>query len=153
MILQQNQYHQKFYDPIISNTTEKLVSPKVNQKGQEEDPTSQKSNRVKRNVFIEYRGIPSVYKKVEVHWSIITTGYNYLQNENLCPSCNVCYIGQTSRHLITRLKEHRYKPNQPVHAHFDKCTHCTPALNDIEILASTSHSLNFLLTLEACPVG
>ena len=46
MILQQNQYHQKFYDPIISNTTEKLVSPKVNQKGQEEDPTSQKSNRV-----------------------------------------------------------------------------------------------------------
>ena len=31
-----------FYDPIISKTTEKLVSPKVNQKDQEVDFTSQK---------------------------------------------------------------------------------------------------------------
>ena len=31
MILQRNQYTQNFDDPIISNTIEKLVSPKVNQ--------------------------------------------------------------------------------------------------------------------------
>ena len=50
MILQQNQYPQDFYDPIISNTIEKLLSSKVNQKDWEVDVTSQ-------NVFIEYRGI------------------------------------------------------------------------------------------------
>ena len=32
MILQQNQYPQDFYDPIISNTIVKLLSSKVNQK-------------------------------------------------------------------------------------------------------------------------
>ena len=58
MILQQNQYPQNFYVPIISNTIEKLVSPKVNQKDQEEDATSQKRKLVKQNVFIEYREIP-----------------------------------------------------------------------------------------------
>ena len=42
MILQRNQYPQNFYDPVISNTIEKLVFPKVNQKNQEEDATSQK---------------------------------------------------------------------------------------------------------------
>ena len=59
IILQQNQYPQNFYAPIISNTIEKLVSPKVNQKYQKEDATSQKSNVMKQNVFIEYRGIAS----------------------------------------------------------------------------------------------
>ena len=53
MILQRNQYPQHFYDPIISKTTEKLVSPKVNQKDHEVDFTSQKSNIVKQNVFTE----------------------------------------------------------------------------------------------------
>ena len=42
MILQRNQYPQDFYDPVISKTIEKLVSPKVNQKNQEVDFTSQK---------------------------------------------------------------------------------------------------------------
>ena len=46
IILQQNQYPQDFYDPIISKTMD-----------QEVDVTSQKSNTVKQNAFIEYRGI------------------------------------------------------------------------------------------------
>ena len=62
----------------------------------------------------------------------------------VCPGCNACYVGQTSRHLITWFKEHKYKRNQPVRAHFDKCTHCTPTFNDVKILASTSRSLMFL---------
>ena len=24
-----------------------------------------------------------------------------------CPQCSLCYVGQTSRHLISRVKEHR----------------------------------------------
>ena len=38
---------------------------------------------------------------------------------------------------------------QPVRALIDKCIHCTPTSNDVKVLASTSCSLNFLLTLEA----
>ena len=57
IILQQNQYPEKFYDPTISNTIDKLVSLKVNQKDQEKDVASLKSNAVNQNVFIEYREI------------------------------------------------------------------------------------------------
>ena len=67
----------------------------------------------------------------------------------MCPGCNACYVGQTSRHFITQFKEDKYKRNQPVRAHFDKCTYSAPALNGFKILASTPHSLNFLLALEA----
>ena len=56
MTLQHNQYPPNFYDPIISNAIEKLLSPKENQKHQIKDVTSQKSNTVKQNAFIEYRG-------------------------------------------------------------------------------------------------
>ena len=163
MILQRNQYPQDFYDPIISKTIEKLVAPKVNQKDEEVDFTSQKSNIVKQNIFIEYRGIatdhiikrldsigaplqpvitlrkiktclPSLKSKIE------KTLKSRVVYKTVCPGCNAYYIGQTSRHFITRFKEHRYKRNQPVRAHLDKCTHSTPTLNDVKILASTSHS-------------
>ena len=129
MILQRNQYPQNFYDPIIDDTLEKLVSPKVNQKYQEEDATSQKSNVVKQNVSIEYRGIatdwfikklkpigallqpiitlrkmstnlPSLKSKIEKN---LKSQVNY---KIVCPRCNACYVSQTSRHLITRFKEH-----------------------------------------------
>ena len=52
IILQRNQYPQKFYDATISNAIEKRVSAKVNQKDQEEDATILKSNVVKENDFI-----------------------------------------------------------------------------------------------------
>ena len=85
MILERNQYQQDFYDPIISKTIEKLVSPEVNQKDQEVDFKIQKSNIVKQNVFTEYRGIATDHfkKKIEIHQTTITTGYNSPQNENL----------------------------------------------------------------------
>ena len=119
------------------------MSLKVNQKDQEEDVTIQKSNVVKQNAFIEYRGIAIDWfikslKSIEASLQpVITlrkmrTCLPSLKNETeknlkprivykiVCPGCNACYIGQTSRHLTTRFKEHRYKRNQPVRAHFDK---------------------------------
>ena len=57
IILQRNEYPQRFYDPTISNTIDKIVSAKVNQKDQEKDVASLKSNAVKQNIFIEYREI------------------------------------------------------------------------------------------------
>ena len=67
----------------------------------------------------------------------------------MCPGCNACYVGQTSRHLITRFSERKYKRNQPVRAHFDKCNRDAPTVDDVKILASTSRGLDYLLTLEA----
>ena len=55
MTLQRNQYPPNFYDPIISNTIKKLLSPKGNQKDQIKNVTIQKSITVKQNAFIEYR--------------------------------------------------------------------------------------------------
>ena len=57
IMLQRNQYPQTFYDSTISNTIEKHVSLKVNQKDQERDVASLKGNAVKQNIFIEYREI------------------------------------------------------------------------------------------------
>ena len=37
-----------------------------------------------------------------------------------CPACAGTYIGQTVRHLSTRLKEHGFK-NAPVNLHFRSC--------------------------------
>ena len=67
----------------------------------------------------------------------------------MCPGCNTCYVGQTSRHLITQFNEHKYKHNQLVCAHFDKCTWYAPTVDNVKILALTSHGLDYLLILEA----
>ena len=135
---------------------------------QEVDVTSQTGNIVKQNVFIEYRGIATDHftKRLKSFGAplqpVITlrkmttclpsclpskiekTLKSRVVYKIVCPGCNACYIGQISRHLITRFKEYRYKRNQPVRAHIDKCTHSTPTLNDVKILASASRSLNFL---------
>ena len=77
---------------------------------------------------------------------IVKTLKSWVVYKIVCPGCTTCYVGQTNQHFITQFKEHRYKINQPVRAPFDKHTYSTPTLNDIKILASTSHGLNFLLT-------
>ena len=63
-----------------------------------------------------------------------------------CPRCSSCYVGQTSRHLQTRVKEHL--TNGPVKQHLSECgTKSTE--EDITILGATSKGEITLLTLEA----
>ena len=64
-----------------------------------------------------------------------------------CPRCNACYVGQTSRHLQTRIKEHR-TISGPVKNHIASCA-STLSDENIEILKSTSRGEAYLLTLEA----
>ena len=66
-----------------------------------------------------------------------------------CPGCQTCYVGQTSRHLRTRLAEHKNRKDQPVRIHFDECVSDVPTLKDVDILHSTFRNLTYLLTLEA----
>ena len=64
-----------------------------------------------------------------------------------CPRCSACYVGQTSRHMQTRLKEHILREG-PMKSHLSKCD-TTLAEANVEILQSTSRGEGFLLTLEA----
>ena len=64
-----------------------------------------------------------------------------------CPRCNLCYVGQTRRHLITRIKEHGRK-NAPVSIHMTSCQH-TLTMDDVTILKASSRSTRHLMTLEA----
>ena len=76
--------------------------------------------------------LPSLTSEIEKNLK------NRVVYKTVCPGCNACYVGQTSCHLLTRFKEHRYKRNQLVCAYFVKCFHCTPTLNNVKMLASTS---------------
>ena len=172
MTLQRNQYPPNFCDPIISNTIEKRLFPKENQKDQIKDVTSQKSNTVKQNAFIEYRGSVTdhfikelknigtplqpgiiLHKMRTCLSSLKCTIKKNLKSHVVykiaCPGCKACYVGQTSRHLIAQSSEHKYKRNQPVRAHFNTCTGDAPTVDDVKILASKSRGLDYLVTLEA----
>ena len=62
-----------------------------------------------------------------------------------CSRCNACHVGQTTRHLITRFKEH--KSNGPVGAHIRSCGDITS--DNVDILDRTNRSAGHLMTLKA----
>ena len=63
-----------------------------------------------------------------------------------CPRCNACYVGETSRHLQTRFKEHIKKG--PMNIHLKECKTSISEEN-VDILKATARGENYLLTLEA----
>ena len=64
-----------------------------------------------------------------------------------CPRCNSCYVGQTSRHLLNRIREHNRK-SSPVGNHFVQCN-VSLTMEYVSILATSLGSLGHLMTLEA----
>ena len=64
-----------------------------------------------------------------------------------CPRCSARYVGQTDRHMTTRLYEHIHKAG-PLKTHLQKCG-TTLTGDNVEILHSTSRGESYLLTLEA----
>ena len=167
-VLERNQYPPTFYDPIIKDTLHNILEQQETQdKG--ETATPEKSTR-KYPLVIQYRGkctedyaralhrssapcviimtlrklkttMPSLKPPVE---KMLRSGVVY---KITCSRCNACYVGQTSRHLQTRIREHRTITG-PVKKHLTGCT--TEISNeDVEILKSTSRGESYLLTLEA----
>ena len=174
-ILEHNQYPPTFYEPIIQQTLCNIVTPKVTQEQQatvdNSAPNSEgEADTPKYSIFIQYRGkgtedyarklhqckapcniimtlrklktvLPSLKPQVEKE---LRSGVIY---EIKCAVCNAAYVGQTGRHLITRLKEHQM-PSAPVSQHMRKCKTAV-SVEATTILASTSRSEAYRLTLEA----
>ena len=121
-ILTNNQYPSIFYEKIIHETLTRIM-----------EGAKRKSDREDSEdlylVFLQYRGkcsetyahnirktgipckviftlkklktvTPSLKEPVE---KSLKSGVVY---KIICPRCNACYVGQTSRHLQTRLREH-----------------------------------------------
>ena len=66
----------------------------------------------------------------------------------VCPGCNPCHIGETTRHLSTRIKEHLEMDKKPnILAHLDNNETCKALStgNCFEIIDSASTSFRLKL--------
>ena len=150
ILLRKNQYPPSFFEPIIAKTLEKISNPSPAQENEDESE--------KKKFFVQYRGkvteqfertlrrinapvrfintikklrsnLPSLKAPIE---KSIKSGVVYQIN---CSRCQACYVGQTVRHLITRVKEHK-RSSSPVGMHFEKCNTLL-TIDDVEILAQS----------------
>ena len=170
-ILEINQYPPTFYDPIIRETLESIIRSGVKEKTEKnEEPSSSQQSQRKASLIVQYRGkvtedyaralhkagapcnivmtlrklktvLPSLKPPTE---KMLKSGVVY---KLTCPSCSACYVGETTRHLQTRVKEHIQKQG-PMNTHLELCD--TTLVDDsVEILQATARGENYLLTLEA----
>ena len=135
-ILEKNQYPSTFYEPIIRDTIEKIMT-KI-ERPKEDD--QQNVHRVK----IQYRGFATeqfvkklkesgapvqvvlTIKKVKSSLPSLKKAVPKMLKSNLvyqikCPHCNACYVGKTWRHLTIRVQEHKTKSREPVLKHMMAC--------------------------------
>ena len=166
-ILIKNQYPAEFYEPLIKKAIDKLRNPK----DKEENVDDKKEEAVEKvKVYLEYRGIvsdnfkmslnkckapvnvvftlrkvkhvmPSLKAEIEKPYK---SGVVY---KITCPCCQACYVGQTNRHILQRLKEHQ-RSSSPVGNHLASCN-VDVTIDDVTILVKTSKSEDYLMTLEA----
>ena len=173
-ILENNQYPKSFYEPIIKKTLTKIIENEKkenvidpSEEKEEEDPKDEKM------IFVAYRGRVSErfeqsLRKLNTPCKVVFT-LTKLKNclpslkpvvdksfksgvvyKIKCPRCNSCYVGQTSRHLICRIKEH--KRNGPVAIHMQACNRDL-TMDDVDILYSKSKNVYHLMTLEALMIN
>ena len=165
MILENNQYPPSFYEPIIKRTLNKIIDSNSEQQNVEKE--DQKEAKL---IFVQYRGriterfeqslkrcmapckvVYTLRKVKSVLVSLKTPVEKALKSgvvyKITCPRCNSCYVGQTSRHLLNRIKKHRRKAT-PVGSHFTSCNH-TLEMDDVCKLAGCVRSTVRLMTLEA----
>ena len=167
-ILEKNQYPPTFYEPVTLQALSDIIGEA---REQPLTPPAHNTNTVKRRIMIQYRGkcseeyaralhkinapvavvmtlrklktvLPSLKPSVE---KLMKSGVVY---NITCPGCSACYVGQTDRHLMTRLYEHIHKAG-PMKTHIDTKCKTTLTDGDVDILHTTSRGENYLLTLEA----
>ena len=163
-ILENNQYPSSFYERIIEKTINKIRETKTVDAEEENDETE------KKLIFVQYRGkitenFERSLNKINAPCKIITTLKktrsllpslkppvdNALKSglvyKITCSRCQSCYVGQTTRHLLTRFKEHK-RSGTPVESHFKACN-SSLTMDDVKIIAMSSKCNFKLMTLEA----
>ena len=152
-----------FHEPLISKTLQKLlIQERADDTldSEEETPTC--------TVFLQYRGkitedyvhaLPRLkapiltfrkLKNVLPHMkeTIEIALKSRLVYKLVCSRCGACYVGQTDRHLLTRLLDH-LKPSQPVGKHTRLCevSMYISDKDNVSVLQSTNRCLVYLMTL------
>ncbi len=168
-ILERNQYPAKFYDAIIKDTITKILEKEKGTKSEEEEKDEE---GVKPTLFfVQYRGnvtdkFDKSLKKINAPCKIVKTLKktkhvlpslkakvekelkSMVVYQIQCSRCESSYVGQTARHLITRIKEHR-NVNTPVGSHFQNCN-CEILMDEnVMIIDRTIKSEQCLMSLEA----
>ena len=89
--------------------------------------------------------MPSLKQKVD---KVVTSNLIY---KFKCPNCQVSYVGMTTRHLCTRVNEHRnYKGEQAViRSHTQECMGRDPTVDDFTILKTVQGDTLYLSVREA----
>ena len=174
-ILRNNQYPKSFVQTIINSTLSSILSPDKNIAADgvcagEKDKTLKSVKKAYVASFsMDYRGVVSdrfaknIRKAVQSCNIYFTTRKlrtcltslkspvpetlkSHVVYNICCPACNGIYIGQTTRHLFQRVKEHARR-GSPVSEHFKKCGK-EVSMEDVEIIATETHERT-LLALEA----
>ena len=163
-ILRNNQYPPSYFEPIIKKTLNTVISPSEAAENEDE-----KEKEECKMLFIQYRGKVSekfelALKKINAPCKIIYTirkiktvlpTLKSVVSKSLksgivyqitCSRCQSCYVGQTSRHLQTRIREHA-NPSTTVGSHMFQWN-VNLSMDDVTIIA-TSRSTYHLLILEA----
>ena len=170
-ILRNNQYPQHFIERITNLTLEKIITANnaVRRKNIKTSPTKTSTPALCTMMPIEYRGKVSedfkqkldkllpgslfyfvsikmrskiCHLKTQIPPSFKSRVIYQIQ----CPACAGTYIGQTVRHLSTRLKEHGMK-NAPVNLHFHSCKQTLT--EDDAVILDSHQDPTTLLSLEA----
>ena len=165
-VLERNQYPPTFYEPIIKQTLDTILATTEVTSSTSPDQT----NAEKKQVFVQYRGKVSedyarslhriqapctlimTLRKLKTVLPSLKTPVPKMFRSGVvykltCPRCTACYVGQTSRHLQSRFKEH-VQNQGPVKQHLERCD-ITLSEDDVDILQQTSRGESHLLTLEA----
>ena len=155
-ILENNQYPPSFYNQIIEKCLNSIIDPEIST-GIEESVDEDD----KKLFFLQYRGkltenfkkslerikapcktiltlqklktvLPTLKPPVD---KALQSGVVY---EICCPRCDSRYVGQSVRHLITRVKEHS-KVSTPVGSHFKACDVELSIENNVIILSKAKY--------------
>ena len=164
-------YPPTFYNDIIRQTIEKLVTKsRTEDKPSDQGQGTQTDKTKKHKLFIQYRGrVTDDYvrslRRIDAPCAVVLTmrklitvfpslkpSVEKMQRSGVvyklkCSLCNKCYVGMTERRLQDRFKEHIQKKG-PMKEHLRKCRNKLTE-DDVEILISSARSEGHLLTLEA----
>ena len=169
-MLEKNQYPPQFYEPIIRETRNKILEKHMKQDTNTKTP--EKATKKRIPFVMQYRGNKSdVFSKRLRKTANISVIFTTRQMKTALPSlkpkipenvrgnvvyeitcsrCQSSYVGQTTRHLATRVHE-QSKCTSPVGEHLNWCG-VTIDSCEVKIIDTARDSAK-LLTLEALHIN